>query len=90
MQRRIKSISKAHKQTVHRKKAALNSAATRHQRYDLLNLVLANEAVKTFVTRQEPEILMHFEMVVNTVSMEEAVQQQPVSDVEPTPDTAST
>ena len=38
--------------------------------------LLANEAVKNFVDRQEPEILEHFEMVVNTVSMEEAVQQQ--------------
>ena len=52
---------------------------------DVLNLVLAkgylakllaNEAVKNFVDRQEPEILEHFEMVVNTVSMEEAVQQE--------------
>jgi hypothetical protein len=55
-----------------------------------LNLVLANEAVKSFVNRQEPEILLHFEMVVNTVSMEEAVQQQQVSDIEPAPATAST
>ena len=38
--------------------------------------LLANEAVKNFVDRQEPEILEHFEMVVNTVSMEEAVQQE--------------
>jgi hypothetical protein len=52
---------------------------------DLLNLVLAkgyltkllaNAAVKSFIERQEPEILEHFELVVNTVSMEEAVQQQ--------------
>jgi len=34
------------------------------------------EAVKTFIDRQEPEILEHFELVVNTVSMEEAVGQQ--------------
>ena len=59
--------------------------AESHYGSDLLNLVLAkgylakllaNEAVKTFVGRQEPEILEHFELVVNTVSMEEAVQQQ--------------
>lgn len=52
---------------------------------DLLNLVvakgyltklLANEAVKSFISRHEPEILDHLEMVVNTVSMEEVVQQQ--------------
>ena len=59
--------------------------AESHYGSDLLNLVLAkgylakllaNEAVKNFVDRQEPEILEHFEMVVNTVSMEEAVQQE--------------
>ncbi len=52
---------------------------------DLLNLVvakgyltklLANEAVKSYIGRHEPEILIHLELVVNTVSMEEAVQQQ--------------
>ena len=52
---------------------------------DLLNLVvakgyltklLANEAVKSYIGRHEPEILTHLELVVNTVSMEEAVQQQ--------------
>jgi len=51
---------------------------------DLLNLVvakgyltklLANEAVKSYIGRHEPEILTHLELVVNTVSMEEAVQQ---------------
>ena len=59
--------------------------AENHYGSDLLNLVLAkgylakllaNEAVKNFVDRQEPEILEHFEMVVNTVSMEEAVQHE--------------
>jgi hypothetical protein len=74
-------------------------AAENHYGSDLLNLVLAkgylnkllaNEAVKSFVNRQEPEILMHFEMVVNTVSMEEAVQQHQVSEEEPVPNTAST
>jgi ParB-like chromosome segregation protein Spo0J len=52
---------------------------------DLLNLVvakgyltklLANEAVKSYIGRHEPEILTHLKLVVNTVSMEEAVQQQ--------------
>jgi hypothetical protein len=52
---------------------------------DLLNLVvakgyltklLANEAVKSYILRHEPDILEQFELVVNTVSMEEAVQQQ--------------
>jgi hypothetical protein len=48
---------------------------------DLLNLVvakcyltklLANEAVKSYIARHEPEILSYLELVVNTVSMEEA------------------
>jgi hypothetical protein len=52
---------------------------------DLLNLVVAkgyltkllsNGAVKSYISRHEPEILTHLELVVNTVSMEEAVQQQ--------------
>lgn len=52
---------------------------------DLLNLVLAkgyltkllaNETVKRYIERHEPGILEQFELVVNTVSMEEAVQQQ--------------
>jgi ParB-like chromosome segregation protein Spo0J len=52
---------------------------------DLLNLVVAkgyltkllsNEAVNSYIHRHEPEILEQFELVVNTVSMEEAVQQQ--------------
>ena len=64
--------------------------AESHYGSDLLNLVLAkgylakllaNEAVKTFVGSQQPEILEHFELVVNTVSMEEAVQQQYTEDV---------
>jgi len=58
---------------------------------DLLNLVVAkgyltkllgNDAVKSYITRHEPEILEHFELVVNTVSMEEAVQQQLEADGE--------
>lgn len=52
---------------------------------DLLNLVVAkgyltklltNGAVKGYIGRHEPEILTHLELVVNTVSMEEVVQQQ--------------
>ena len=52
---------------------------------DLLNLMvakgyltklLANGAVKSYIGRHEPEILTHLELVVNTVSMEEAVQQR--------------
>ena len=52
---------------------------------ELLNLVvakgyvtklLANPAVKSSIGRHEPEILSHLELVVNTISMEEAVQQQ--------------
>ena len=52
---------------------------------ELLNLVvakgyltklLANAAVKSYIERNEPEILSHLELVANTVSMQEAVQQQ--------------
>ena len=52
---------------------------------DLLNLVVAkgymtkllsNEAVKSYILRHEPDILEQFELVVSTVSMEEAVQLQ--------------
>ena len=39
--------------------------------------MLDNEAVKTSIDRQEPEILEHFELVVDTVSMEEAVASEP-------------
>jgi hypothetical protein len=63
--------------------------AESHYGSDLLNLVvakgyltklLANLAVQSFIQRHEPEILKHFELVVNTVSMEEAVQQRNASD----------
>ncbi len=47
-----------------------------------LTKLLGNDAVKSYITRHEPEILEHFELVVNTVSMEEAVQQQLVADGE--------
>lgn len=55
-----------------------------HYGSDLLNLVVAkgyltkllsNAAVKSYIERREPEILSHLELVANTVSMEEAVQQ---------------
>ena len=41
-----------------------------------LTKLLANPAVKSYIERKEPEILSHLELVANTVSMEEAVQQQ--------------
>ena len=47
-----------------------------------LTKLLGNAAVKSYITRHEPEILEHFELVVNTVSMEEAVQQQLEADGE--------
>lgn len=59
--------------------------AEQHYGSDLLNLVLAkgflskllaNESVKLYIDRNEHEILQHFELVVNTISMEEAVQLQ--------------
>ena len=51
---------------------------------ELLNLVVAkgylkklmeNEAVRSYVARHASEILEQFELVLNTVSMEEAVEQ---------------
>lgn len=54
---------------------------------DLLNLVVAkgyltkllvNDAVKSYILRHEPEILEQFELVANTVSMEEALHQQEI------------
>ncbi len=41
-----------------------------------LTKLLSNEAVNSYIQRHEPEIQEQFELVVNTVSMEEAVQQQ--------------
>jgi hypothetical protein len=41
-----------------------------------LTKLLANDAVKSFIERHEPDIFEQFELVVNTISMEEAVQQQ--------------
>ena len=51
---------------------------------ELLNLVVAegylkklmeNEAVRSYVARHATEILEQFELVLNTVSLEEAVEQ---------------
>ena len=41
-----------------------------------LTKLLANGAVKSFILRHEPEILAHFELVVNTARMEEALHQR--------------
>ncbi len=58
--------------------------------YDLLNLVvvkgylaklLVDEAVKSYIGRHEPETPIYLELVMNTVSMEEAVQQQQEAEV---------
>ena len=52
---------------------------------ELLNLVVAkgyitklvgNEAVRSWLARTAPEILEQFELVINTTSMEEALDQQ--------------
>lgn len=52
---------------------------------ELLNLVVAkgyltklvaNEAVRSWLDRNTPEILEQFELVINTASMEEAMEQQ--------------
>jgi hypothetical protein len=51
---------------------------------ELLNLVVAkgyltrvleNEAVRAYVARNAPEILEQFELVINTISMEEALER---------------
>ncbi len=36
---------------------------------DYLTKLLTNEAVKSCIARHEPEILIHLELVVNTVSI---------------------
>jgi hypothetical protein len=41
-----------------------------------LTKLLANEAVNSYIQRHEPDILEQFELVVNTISTEEAVQQK--------------
>ena len=38
--------------------------------------LLANEAVNSYITRHQPEILSYLELVVNTDSMEEAIQAE--------------
>jgi hypothetical protein len=57
---------------------------------ELLNLVVAkgylkklieNEAVRSYVARHASEILEQFELVLNTVSMEEAVEQAEKAEV---------
>lgn len=37
--------------------------------------LLGNDAVKSYITRHEPEIFGYLELMVSTGSMEEAVQQ---------------
>ncbi|PHQ98820.1 MAG: hypothetical protein COB39_07355 [Marinosulfonomonas sp.] len=37
---------------------------------------VANAAIKSYIGRHAPEILEHFELVANTISMEEALQLQ--------------
>lgn len=54
-----------------------------------LTKLLANGAVKSCIGRHEPESLTHLEPVVNTVSMEEAVQQQ-AQTTEAAPEEAAT
>lgn len=41
-----------------------------------LTKLLANAAVRSYIERREPEILSHLELVANTNSMEEAVQER--------------
>ena len=55
----------------------------------IVTKLLANGAVKSYIGRHEPEILPHLELLVNTVSMEEAVQQQ-AQTTEATPEEAAT
>jgi ParB-like chromosome segregation protein Spo0J len=65
---------------------------------ELLNLVVAkgylkklmeNEAVRSYVARQSPEILEQLELVLNTVSMEEAVEQAEREEVPSESDSAA-
>jgi len=46
-----------------------------------LTKLLSNGAVNSYIDRHEPEILEHFKLVVNTVSMEEAVQDRQACNV---------
>jgi hypothetical protein len=47
-----------------------------------LTKLLGNDAVKSYITKHEPEILEYFELVVNTVSMEYPAQRQLETDSE--------
>jgi hypothetical protein len=40
-----------------------------------LKKVLSNDTVRSYIARHAPEILEHFEFVLNTVTMEEATEQ---------------
>jgi hypothetical protein len=64
---------------------ATYNEAENHYVSDLLHLVvvkgyltklLVNAAVKSHIEGKQPEILIHLDLVANTVSMEEAVQQR--------------
>jgi hypothetical protein len=55
-----------------------------------LTKLRANEAVKSYIARHESEILGHLELVVNTVSMEEAVQQKQEAEATDAADQAPT
>ena len=49
---------------------------------DIIKL-LANEAVNSYIARHQSEILGHLELVVNTDSMEEAIQAKNEATQEP-------
>ena len=49
----------------------------------------SKHGLNDYISRHEPEILTHLELVVNTVSMEEAVQQQ-AQTTEAAPEEAAT
>ena len=57
-------------------------------RQGYLTKILANEAVNNYIDRHESEILEHLKLVVNTVSMEEALQVQRACNVVSDPDPA--
>ena len=64
------------------------SLAENIARQGYLTKLLANEAVNNYIDRHEPETLEHLKLVVNTVSMEEAVQVQRACNVVSDPDPA--
>lgn len=59
---------------------AANIPVTKYNRLfkGYLTKLLVNDAVKSYILRHEPEILEQFELVANTVSMEEALHQQEI------------